>query len=388
LIGFYSSLLVQDGGTIQIGIGSLSDAIVSALRVRQHQNFLYRKVTEELPSRFQNLETFQIGLYGLTEMLTDGFMHLREAGILKRLVHDETSGQSTYLHGSFFLGSKALYQWLRDLPVEDHKGLRMTRVSKVNDLYDPQEILLRRQRVKARFFNTCMQMSLLGEASSETLADGKVVSGVGGQYNFVAMSHELKESRSVLMLRSVRVDARGQRLSNVVWRPGHITIPRHLRDVVVTEYGVADLLGRSDEECICEMLNITDSEFQLSLLEEAKKSGKVSANYEIPEKYRHNTSEQIHSKMKSSEFQKIFTPFPFGSDFTPEEEHLALALQLLEQDQKSKSRLLRRILSPASSENFDAELKRMNLQGALGWKDRIFRHLLRSALAETRRQRA
>ena len=82
LIGLHSSFLVPDGGTIQIGIGSLSDAIVSALMVRQKQNMTYRQVAETLSSPMQHLESFQVGLYGLTEMLTDGFMHLRKAGIL------------------------------------------------------------------------------------------------------------------------------------------------------------------------------------------------------------------------------------------------------------------------------------------------------------------
>ncbi len=383
LIGFHASQLVIDGGTLQIGIGSLSEAIAASLIIRHTNNFLYRKAADILKPRFQNFETFQIGLYGLTEMLTDSFMHLRKAGILKREVKDETSRKRTYLHGSFFLGSKSLYQWLRNLSQEDQAGLRMTRVSKVNDLYDPQEILLRHQRIQARFFNTCMQMSPLGEASSETLPDAKVVSGVGGQYNFVAMSHELKGARSVLMLRSTRFDAKGQRVSNIVWKPGHVTIPRHLRDIVITEYGTADLRGKSDEQCICEMLNITDSQFQQSLLSAAQASGKVSKDYQIPEAYQNNHPEQIADWMRNSDLQKIFPPFPFGSDFSKEEESLALALQKLEQDQKSPLLILRRLLRPLETGNFEKELQRMELQGSFNLKDRIFRRLLLSALSET-----
>ncbi|RYZ63934.1 MAG: acetyl-CoA hydrolase, partial [Proteobacteria bacterium] len=297
MIGFYSSLLVEDGGTLQIGIGSLSDAIVSSLVVRQEDSRYYHGLFEKQQFKFvdqvgmRDLHTARLetGLYGLTEMLTDGFMHLRRANILRRYVTDEASGNRTFVHGSFYLGSKDFYRWLRELKGDEARGLRMTRVSKVNDLYDPNETLLRKQRIKARFFNTTMQASLLGEASSETLPDGKVISGVGGQYNFVAMANELKGARSILMLRSVRIGKNGKSVSNIVWRPGHLTIPRHSRDLVITEYGIADLRGRSDEECIRRMLNITDSRFQSQLLAEAKASGKVSHDYKIPAQFCDNT---------------------------------------------------------------------------------------------------
>src|SRR3546814_9225910 len=94
-----------------------------------------------------------------------------------------------------------------------------------------------------------MMTNLLGAATSDALDNGQVVSGVGGQYNFVAMAHALRESRSTLMLRAVR-ESGGKTRSYVVWTYGHTTIPRHLRDVAITEYGIADLRGRNDEACI------------------------------------------------------------------------------------------------------------------------------------------
>lgn len=66
-----------------------------------------------------------------------------------------------YMHGAFYLGSTDFYQWLRELKDEDYEGLSMTRVSKVNDLYDAHEWALRRQRKNARFFNTCMNVTLM-----------------------------------------------------------------------------------------------------------------------------------------------------------------------------------------------------------------------------------
>ncbi|MFP3520579.1 acetyl-CoA hydrolase/transferase C-terminal domain-containing protein, partial [Pseudomonas sp. SIMBA_077] len=80
---------------------------------------------------------------------------------------------------------------------------------------------------------------LMGAAVSDQLQGGRVMSGVGGQYNFVAQGHALADARSVLILRSWRESAR-EVSSNIVCEYGHRPIPRHLRDFVITEYGIAD----------------------------------------------------------------------------------------------------------------------------------------------------
>src|SRR3546814_17762946 len=109
--------------------------------------------------------------------------------------------EGQHLHGGFFLGSKDLYRWLRELPARERQRIGMTRISHINELYGGQETLERLQRREARFFNTCMMPNLLGAATSDALDNGQVVSGVGGPYNFVAMAPELGESRPTLMLR-------------------------------------------------------------------------------------------------------------------------------------------------------------------------------------------
>ena len=119
-----------------------------------------------------------------------------------------------------------------------------------------------------------------------------MVSGVGGQYNFVAMAHELPGARSILMLRSTRSKG-GKVTSNIVRSYGHITIPRHLRDIVVTEYGIADLRGKSDQKIIAELLKVADSRFQDELLSQAKQAGKIPADFEIAAEFRNNTPEQL-----------------------------------------------------------------------------------------------
>src|SRR3546814_6316179 len=125
----------------------------------------------------------------------------------------------------------------------------MCRFGGVNQRYGGNEMLERAQRRESRFFNTCMMATARGAAVSDGLDDGRVVSGVGGQYNFVAMAHALPDARSVLLLRATREAGDGAG-SNIRWNYGHCTIPRHLRDTCIDEYGIADLRGKNDEACV------------------------------------------------------------------------------------------------------------------------------------------
>src|SRR5438270_3133589 len=172
----------------------------------------------------------------------------------------------------------------------------------------------RRARIDARFINNTMMATLLGAAVSDGLDDGQVVSGVGGQYNFVAQAFALKGARSVLTLEATR-QAGGALKSNVLWRYGHETIPRHLRDVFVTEYGVADLRGKSDADVIASMLTIADSRFQDELARVAKDAGKLPRAFEIPAVHRENLPERIATALRPAREAGLLPSFPFGSDF-------------------------------------------------------------------------
>src|ERR1043165_7076723 len=140
----------------------------------------------------------------------------------------------------------------------------MTGVDKINQL-DLNPRLYKLQRKDARFMNTGLMVTLSGALVSDGLENGNVISGVGGQYNFVAMAHQLLTGRSILMVRAVR-DAGGKPSSNVVFNYGHSTISRHLRDIVITEYGIADLRSKTDSAIIKALLDVADSRFQEGLL--------------------------------------------------------------------------------------------------------------------------
>jgi acyl-CoA hydrolase len=326
-IGLHVARTVADGGTLQLGIGLLADAVTQALILRHRHNAEFRGLVARLdpadlaPAHLRESAPFAAGLYGVSEMFVEGFLHLLRAGVLKREV------DGALLHAAFFLGSRAFYRELREMPETELAKLRMGPVSFVNELYG-DEAGKRRARVKARFINNAMMATLLGAVVSDGLDNGQVVSGVGGQYNFVAQSFALADARSIIILRATRT-ARGRTTSNILWNYGHTTIPRHVRDVVVTEYGIADLRGKTDRDVIAAMLAIADSRFQDELLRRAKDAGKIERSFELPAACRDNTPERIARALAGAREDGLLPPFPFGSDFTPAEERLIPALKLL-----------------------------------------------------------
>jgi len=263
----------------------------------------------------------------------------------------------------------------------------MTRISDINQLNGGRESLDALQRRGARFFNTCMMATALGAAVSDALEDGRVVSGVGGQYDFVTMAHALRDGRSVLMLRSSRAGAESPH-SNILWTYGHTTIPRHLRDVVVTEYGIADVRGKSDQDCVLAMLAIADARFLEGLVAQAKRAGKLPARFSVPDRWRYNTPARLHEALRPFQARGLFAEFPFGSDFTAEERRLLRALQWLKRRASgtlAKTTLLARaLLADRVQPDDEGALKRIGLASPRGMRGHVLRRLVSLGLAETR----
>ncbi|RDZ26973.1 acetyl-CoA hydrolase/transferase C-terminal domain-containing protein [Lysobacter silvisoli] len=406
-IGFYASTLVRDGGTLQIGIGALADALCHALALRHADNAGYRRVLAALDPALaarEDLAPFAQGLYGCSEMINEGFRRLVEVGVIKRKVLDDEAlmrrlaegraddadrarleREGEYLHGGFYLGSPEFYDWLRRLPEDQRRGIGMRRISEVNELYGGNETLERLQRRDARFFNTCMMATALGAAVSDGLADGRVVSGVGGQYNFVAMAHALPDARSVLMLRASR-DAGGRTGSNLVWNYGHTTIARHLRDIYISEYGIADVRGRTDEDCVLAMAGIADARFQGELLDTARRERKIRADAALPAAAAANTPRRLQNAFAPLRGEGLLPDYPLGSDFTPVEQRLVRALGWLKAataGRGGKLKTVARALVQGRSEDQEA-LQRMDLAAPAGWGARLEARLLALALRETR----
>jgi hypothetical protein len=381
--GLHVARTVADGGTLQLGIGSLGDAVAQALILRHARNPDFRAMLARLdpadraPAGLREDAPFAEGLHGVSEMFVEGFLDLMRAGILKREV------EGSLLQAAFFLGSRAFYRALRELPEAELVKLRMTSVSFVNQLYG-DEAVKRRSRVKARFINNAMMATLLGAVVSDGLEDGQVVSGVGGQFNFVAQSFALEDARSIIMLRATR-EAKRRTSSNIRWSYGHATIPRHLRDIVVTEYGIADLRGKNDRDVIAATLAVADSRFQDELLRRAKAAGKIEPEFELPVACRDNTPERIERALAPAREQGLLPPFPFGTDFTATEQRLIPALQLLGQAAPLQlaGLAVRGCFAGAPSADVQDCLVRMGLDKRSTPTEHLYAALLRGALAAT-----
>lgn len=412
-IGFHASTLVRDGGTLQIGIGALSDALCHALALRHTDNAAYRKVLAALDPDIERhpavvasggLDPLPQGLYGCSEMLNEGFRHLVETGVIrrkvveneplmKRIVDGDASvldlelldRDGEFLHGAFYLGSPDFYRWLRTLDDGTRRAIGMRRVSEVNELYGGNETLERLQRRESRFFNTCMMATALGAAVSDGLDDGRVVSGVGGQYNFVAMAHALPDARSALLLRATR-DAGGKAESNIRWNYGHTTIPRHLRDLYVDEYGIADLRGKADEDCVIAMAAIADAGFQRQLIETAKRSGKLAEGFQAPPQWSKNTERSLRERLAPLRADGTLPDYPLGSDFTDVEQRLVKALGWLKSNAATPvSKALTVIGAMFAGKADDGEaIQRMGLDAPKNFNERLYARLVSYALQNTK----
>lgn len=466
-IGLHAASLVADGGTLQIGIGALGDAIAQALIVRERGNADYRRIMASLcPGGLDGRELggFAQGLYGCSEMFVNGFLRLMQTGILRREVFDDEAVQrlvndgripgltvtpdtlaalletgrirpaldaqdlaflqalgvltagvglgadgdlevqgrrianrldeaavrtalqgagglgerlagGVVLHGGFFLGPTDFYEGLRNMPPEALARIAMTRIDFINQLHG-RSALKAAQRRKARFMNTTMMATLLGAAVSDGLESGQVVSGVGGQYNFVAMAHALPDARSILMLRASYEHKDGLR-STLVWNYGHATIPRHLRDVVITEYGVADLRAQPDGEVVKRLVAIADSRFQDALVAQAKAAGKLDADYEVPEQYRQNLPEVLHARLQPWRQSGLLPDFPFGTDLTEGEIEMVTALRKMQQATRHPVELVAMVLKSLAGtrEAPPAYLQRLGLDDATSFKKMFLRKL-------------
>jgi acyl-CoA hydrolase len=343
-IGLRSSALVRDGGTLQVGIGALGDAVCHALRLRQREPSAYGIMLDALgrdaaAAHIGGDGRFEQGLYIASELISDALFSLFEDDIARRPVYESEAEQQaantgekhvpvgTVLQGAFFLGDSTFYKKLSALSDARRALIDMTSVSEVNRIFE-HYTLERMQRRHARFLNITMLVTALGAAVSDQLADGRVVSGVGGQGDFVNMAHQLPDGRSVLMFRATR-ERDGATTSNIVWEFGQVTIPRHMRDVFVNEYGVADLRGKTDRECVEAMLAITDSRFQDDLIAAAKRAKKLPESYGLPEAWRHNTPERVAERLAPFMRQGSLPALPFGSELTEAEMELAMKLKHL-----------------------------------------------------------
>ena len=227
-IGAHVASLIEDGDTIQIGIGKVPAAVLAALRDRQG-----------------------LGVHG--GLVSDEVADLHEAGVLTgaRKSHDRGTMVCTAA-----LGGPRVYEWAGHCP-----DLRFAPVSYTHDI----RVLGRIDNFVA--INSVLAVDLFGQANAEMLA-GRHVSGTGGLLDFVRGARLAKCGRSILALPSTASGGKTSRIVPPFSAGDVVSCPRADADVVVTEHGIARLRDKSVDERAAALIAIADPAFRRDLADQ------------------------------------------------------------------------------------------------------------------------
>lgn len=231
IIGKHIASLVEDGDTIQLGIGSIPDAAAQALMDKHH-----------------------LGVH--TEMITNSLVDLVEAGVVTGKKKNFHPGK---IIGTFALGDQKLYDMMDNNP-----SIQLFRGSYVNNPH----IVAKNDHMVS--INTCVSVDLTGQVNSESIGSLHY-SGSGGQVDTAFGAIHAKHGRSIIALHST---VKGGSVStiNPVLSPGSIvTLSRNNVDYIVTEYGIAPMRGRSVRERVDNLISIAHPDFRTELRSGAKK---------------------------------------------------------------------------------------------------------------------
>lgn len=234
-IADYVAELVEDGATIQLGIGALPDAIA--------RNLMNKK---------------DLGVH--SETLTESMMELVQAGVITNARKTINPGVCI---GAQAAGSEAFYEF-----INNHPMFAVYPVDYVNDPY------IVGQNYKQTSINTCLEVDLKGQVNSETVG-GRQYSGIGGQLDHVRGAQLSEGGKSILALNST---AKNDTISKIVpfFAPGNVTtVSRYDVQYVVTEYGVANLKYKTERQRAEALIAIAHPKFREELTFEAKKMGLV-----------------------------------------------------------------------------------------------------------------
>ena len=230
-IGRYVAEMIPDGATLQIGYGAIPDAVVMQLTDKK-----------------------DLGVH--TEMVGDGIMTLVEAGVV-------TNRKKNYLPGkmiaTFALGSEKLYRFLDRNPM-----VEMHPVDFTNDPY------LAGQNDNLIAINGTMQVDFMGQCGSESQG-WRAYSGTGGQADFVRAANRSRGGKSIIVMPSTAKDDTISRIMPTLPDGTFVTTSKNDVDYVVTEYGVAQLRGKTASQRVQELIAIAHPKFRDMLREEAAK---------------------------------------------------------------------------------------------------------------------
>ena len=230
-IGAHVAEMIPDGATLQIGYGGIPDAVVMQLTNKHN-----------------------LGVH--TEMVGDGIMTLVEAGVIDNSRKNVNRGK---MLATFALGSKKLYDFINRNP-----SVEMHPVDTTNDPF------LAGQNDNLHCINATMQIDFLGQCGSETLGP-KPYSGTGGQADFVRAANRSSGGKAFIVLPSTAKDDTISRIVPTLTPGTHVTTSKNDINYVVTEYGVAQLRGKTAKQRCEALIAIAHPNFRAELREQAKK---------------------------------------------------------------------------------------------------------------------
>jgi acetyl-CoA hydrolase len=231
-IAGYISELIPDGATMQLGIGAIPDAVLKYLHHKK-----------------------DLGVH--SELFSDGVIDLVNEGVL-------TNARKTLHPGKiiagFMLGTKDLYAWADDNPL-----IELHRTEYVNDPY----IIAQNERMVA--INSAIEVDLTGQVCADSIGP-KLYSGVGGQLDFIYGASRSKDGVPIIALPSTTTMKDGTLVTRIAAMlksgAGVVTTRNHVR-YIVTEYGVADLYGKTIRHRAQQLIRIAHPEFREDLARQA-----------------------------------------------------------------------------------------------------------------------
>ncbi len=225
--------LIPDGATMQLGIGSIPDAVLKFLSNKK-----------------------DLGIH--TELFSDGVIELVNAGVLTNARKSLHPGK---IVAGFILGTEKLYEWVNDNPM-----VEMHPTEYVNDPF----IIAQNDRMVA--VNSAIEVDLTGQVCADSIGP-KLFSGVGGQLDFIYGASRSKGGVPIIALPSVANLKDGTKLSKITAMlkqgAGVVTSRNHVR-FVVTEHGIADLYGKTIRQRAQALIKVADPQFHDELLRQAK----------------------------------------------------------------------------------------------------------------------
>ena len=225
-VGAHAAQLIPDGATLQIGIGAIPEAVLDSLTDKK------------------DLQFFAMGVDKIVEMVEKGTVR---------------TGGGPSIRVTEILGTKKLFDFVHDNPMVEGRTL-------------PETINPRVTGNIPRFCSiiSALEVDLTGQVNAETIK-GKQFSAIGGSFDFVQGALFSEEGCSIIAMASATPDEKISRIISQLAPGSAVTTPRHSAQYIVTEYGVAEIWGRSTKERADALINIAHPKFRDELAEEAKK---------------------------------------------------------------------------------------------------------------------